>query len=39
MIIKLMVLIYSIFEKNTGMPVLKSGELTGTYKNLHSLAY
>ena len=30
---------YSLFEKNTGIPVLKSGEITGTYKNLYTLAY
>ena len=26
-------------KKNTGIPVLKSGEITGTYKNLYTLAY
>lgn len=30
---------YSIFEKNTGIPILKNGEITNTYKIIHSLVY
>lgn len=30
---------YSMFERNTGIPVLNSGEKSGLYKAVHSLAY
>ena len=30
---------YSIFDKKQGIPVLNSGENTGLYHAIHSLAY